>query len=87
MCQLVNFSLRDSSMMFRHRRLRGWRMNLLSPDEVAATLSQPIVIMYWPLFVGKFLFAITVVKGAYRVAVPVAGIAFFAQALHSGVIG
>lgn len=62
-------------------------MNPLSPDDVAATLSQPFVIMYWPLLVGTFLFAVTMVKGGYRFAAPVAGLTFLAQAWHAGVIG
>ena len=59
-------------------------MDLPSPDDIEALLSQPFVIAYWPAIIGAAVFFVTLARGAYRYAVPVALVTAAAQAWHAG---
>ncbi len=60
--------------------------NLLSPDDIASVMSHPFIVAYWPLLLaGPFVF-LSMVKGVYWIAIPLAGLTVLLQAWHSGVL-
>jgi hypothetical protein len=60
--------------------------NLLSPDDIAAVLSYPTIATYWPLLLGGPFVFLSLVKGYYWVAIPLAALTVLLQAWHSGVL-
>ena len=59
-------------------------MALPSPDDVREILALPFVVMYWPAIIATAVFFITLARGAYRYAVPVALVGLALQVLHAG---
>ncbi len=60
--------------------------NLLSPEDVTSVLSHPFIAAYWPLLIcGPFVF-LSLAKGFYWIAIPLAGLTVLLQAWHSGVL-
>ncbi len=60
--------------------------NLLSPDDIASIFSQPFIAAYWPLLLGGPFVFLSLVKGIYWVAVPLAGLTALVQAWHFGMV-
>jgi len=60
--------------------------NLLSPDDIASVFSHPFVVAYWPLLICGPLVFLSLVKGHYWVAIPLAGLTVLLQAWHSGAL-
>ena len=61
-------------------------MYLLSPDDIAAVLSLPFFVAYWPLVLGTVLLCVVVFAGYTRLLLPLAALIAALQAWHSGLI-
>ena len=60
--------------------------DVISPDDIASVMSHPFIVAYWPLLLGGPFVFLSMVKGYYWVAIPLAGLTVLLQAWHSGVL-
>ena len=60
--------------------------NLISPEDISAIFNNAFVAAYWPLLFGGPIVFLTMAKGIYWVAVPLAGLTLLAQAWHVGML-
>ena len=62
-------------------------MYVVSPDDIKSVMTSPFVALYWPLLVGVVVIMGFLFRGYTKTTIPVAAIALFIQAWHSGFFG
>ncbi len=59
---------------------------ILSPEDIASIFSHPFVAAYWPLLLGAPFVFLSLAKGVYWVAFPLAALTLVGQAWHIGML-
>jgi len=62
----------------------GTKVDLPSPDDIAAIFSQPFFVSFWPLIAGAVIMFAAIFAGYGRATIPVGILTAFFQAWHSG---